>query len=349
MKFFFALVLVLTGLACTPASAVLVAYEGFDYAEGTDQDVSTLNGGTDWAGPWGTHSGSVTTMDIGTGSLAIGNLLTTGNSRGGDASDSRNGRTFTNAIDGTQDAWISFVAQDTNQLGTAASFTLFSGGSGGVGGTERMTIQETNGNWFTTIKNPIPPGNLFQTDTIGDGIDSDTRTFFLLHFDYASGDGDDTTVTIDLYTGGDLNGTPTMGESFVVPDFALSFDTIRITRDLAIDEIRIGTDRADVVPLASVPGDFNLNNVVDSADYVVWRKHLGGSDGPLNGNGDNSGNSSGVVDQADYDLWRAQFGNPVSIGASLASGTQTVPEPASLFLLIAGGIGSLSMILRHIR
>ncbi|MCC7475796.1 MAG: hypothetical protein IT425_10390 [Pirellulales bacterium] len=250
MKYSCAVVLLLMGLACMPASAAMIAYEGFDYTSGDNQAVSSLNGGTGWTGSWAKHSGSIDTMDIASGSLDLGNLLTTGNSRGGDTSDSRNGRTFTNAIDGTQDAWVSYVAQDSNLRGNteAASFTLFSGGTNGSGGSERMTIQEAGGNWYTTIRN-AGGTVIFNADTIGSGINGDTRTFFLLQFDYASGDGNDTTVTIDLYTGGDLNGTPTTSESYVITDYAMPFNTVRLTRDLAVDEIRIGTARADVVPV----------------------------------------------------------------------------------------------------
>jgi hypothetical protein len=58
---------------------------------------------------------------------------------------------------------------------------------------------------------------------------------------------------------------------------------------------------------ATLPGDFNNDNKVDAADYVVWRK-----------------NPSGFPPNA-YDTWRASFGNPVGSGASVES--SAVPEP----------------------
>ncbi len=82
-------------------------------------------------------------------------------------------------------------------------------------------------------------------------------------------------------------------------------------------------------PLA---GDFNLDNVVDAADYTVWRDNLGLSDAALNGNG--TGHPSGNVVAADYALWRSSFGNTLSGSIVLAgpSGT-SVPEPTSLGIL----------------
>ncbi len=57
---------------------------------------------------------------------------------------------------------------------------------------------------------------------------------------------------------------------------------------------------------AVLPGDFNLDDIVDSADYVVWRRNLGRtSDTPFSA-GDATGD--GAVDNADYLVWRQNFG-----------------------------------------
>ena len=66
---------------------------------------------------------------------------------------------------------------------------------------------------------------------------------------------------------------------------------------------------------ASLPGDFNNDHKVDSADYVSWRNNDG-------------------TPQA-YNTWRANFGK--TVGSGFGSGTQAaVPEPASLVLLVMG-------------
>lgn len=67
---------------------------------------------------------------------------------------------------------------------------------------------------------------------------------------------------------------------------------------------------------AGLPGDFNLDNKVDAADYVFWRKNLG--------------------DNPRYVLWRSHFG--AGTGAGL--GSLTVPEPAT-FSFVATIIAAL--------
>lgn len=59
----------------------------------------------------------------------------------------------------------------------------------------------------------------------------------------------------------------------------------------------------------SLPGDFNGDGVVNSADYTVWRSNF---DAPYT--------------SADYTVWRDNFG-------ATAPSTVSVPEPATIFLL----------------
>jgi hypothetical protein len=67
----------------------------------------------------------------------------------------------------------------------------------------------------------------------------------------------------------------------------------------------------------AVPGDYNNNGTVDTADYVLWR-----NGGPLQ----NEVDTPGVVNDADYTAWRARFGNVSGSGSSLEA---AVPEPAA--------------------
>jgi hypothetical protein len=60
-----------------------------------------------------------------------------------------------------------------------------------------------------------------------------------------------------------------------------------------------------VVP--QLAGDYNGDDVVDAADYTVWRDTLG-STSDLRANGDNTGAGAGVIDQADYTAWLNNFG-----------------------------------------
>lgn len=63
-------------------------------------------------------------------------------------------------------------------------------------------------------------------------------------------------------------------------------------------------------PNIVLDGDFNRDDVVDAADYTVWRDGLGDK-----------------YSAADYELWRTNFG--VSAGAAVAEASIAVPEPAS--------------------
>jgi autotransporter-associated beta strand protein len=90
--------------------------------------------------------------------------------------------------------------------------------------------------------------------------------------------------------------------------------------------------------IASFPGDYNGNGIVDAADYTVWRDRLGQTFQLTNENPDDT--NPGVVDQDDYTYWKSQFGQSVgSASAGVASAARseslaTVPEPATLVLLI---------------
>jgi hypothetical protein len=67
-----------------------------------------------------------------------------------------------------------------------------------------------------------------------------------------------------------------------------------------------------------LPGDFNQDGTVDAADYVVWRKS----------------NAA----QREFEDWRANFGNSLGTGSG-ASANNTVPEPASVVLLLLTMVG----------
>lgn len=75
-------------------------------------------------------------------------------------------------------------------------------------------------------------------------------------------------------------------------------------------------------------GDYNGDQVVDAADYTLWRDTFGQTGTSLAADGD----QSGEVDMGDYTLWQNNFGSTASISSSTASSAQ-VPEPVSAALL----------------
>ena len=82
------------------------------------------------------------------------------------------------------------------------------------------------------------------------------------------------------------------------------------------------TNRDDDAQLAlsQLVGDYNLDGIVDSGDYIVWRANLG-SNVPAFSGADGSGN--GQIGPEDYDLWRRNFGK--SLDAELSRPTPQLP------------------------
>jgi hypothetical protein len=114
----------------------------------------------------------------------------------------------------------------------------------------------------------------------------------------------------------------TTGRGFIgfIDDFRI-YDYV--LTPLQVENVRqqglVGNTTAPYKP----PGDFNGDNKIDAADYVVWRKD------PMAHGGDNG-----------YASWRANFGSSAGSGASLAS--NAVPEPNTcLMTLFVGVVGML--------
>ncbi|WP_197528422.1 beta strand repeat-containing protein [Aeoliella mucimassa] len=117
---------------------------------------------------------------------------------------------------------------------------------------------------------------------------------------------------------GTISGSPTL----MLPALELG---------LVWDDSELLTEGMLAIVLQPLEGDFNGDGVVSIADYTVWRDNLGAdTDDALNGNGDGI---DGVT-VADYDVWKGNFG--ATWAASLdAVGGAAVPEPTSIFLLVA--------------
>jgi exopolysaccharide biosynthesis protein len=61
-------------------------------------------------------------------------------------------------------------------------------------------------------------------------------------------------------------------------------------------------------------GDYNQNNFIDAADYVVWRNSIGGSTA--------------------LSAWKQRFGRSGSSVNASAAGVESIPEPASIMVLL---------------
>ena len=94
-----------------------------------------------------------------------------------------------------------------------------------------------------------------------------------------------------------------------------------------VARIDIGAFEVQPDPGPFLLGDYNLDGIVDAADYTVWRDTLGQSAMPFSGA---DGDGSGVIDQPDYDVWKADFGNTLPPGsAAIASASIQPPDALS--------------------
>jgi cytochrome c peroxidase len=83
-------------------------------------------------------------------------------------------------------------------------------------------------------------------------------------------------------------------------------------------------------PFVTLPGDYNGDGVVDSADYVVWRKNFGDTTSLIA-----DGNNDHHVDNLDYDVWRHNLGKTwqnLTPGSGAGIAGSAVPEPSAAAL-----------------
>lgn len=99
-------------------------------------------------------------------------------------------------------------------------------------------------------------------------------------------------------------------------------------------------DGNDVALLAvsGIDGDYSNNGVVDAADYVLWRMHVGADEGTLLNDAD-----GGQIGTDQYNTWKANFG--ITLGSGSLSGA-LVPEPESLGLLLLAAAAIVARCLR---
>ena len=73
--------------------------------------------------------------------------------------------------------------------------------------------------------------------------------------------------------------------------------------------------------LSVLPGDYNMDGLVDGADFTIWRDALNSR---LAGDAAADGNGNGIVDQDDFQIWVDQFGTSYRASPMRAA---PVPEP----------------------
>ncbi len=102
-----------------------------------------------------------------------------------------------------------------------------------------------------------------------------------------------------------------------------------------LDDFRIANRAltpAEVYALATVPpllGDYNRNNVVDLADYTVWRDNLGSAVLPYHSA---DGNGDGRIALDDHLVWKSRFGQRAASPAAAAMVESAATSSTSLAL-----------------
>lgn len=81
--------------------------------------------------------------------------------------------------------------------------------------------------------------------------------------------------------------------------------------------------------------DFDGDNDVDGADFLIWQRGVGNMSADLE---DGDANDDNSVDGLDLDIWRTEFGMPQTQVA-----TSAIPEPSGLGLLALGS-GALALV-----
>lgn len=166
-----------------------------------------------------------------------------------------------------------------------------------------------------------------------------------LDFDGFSASGDSTVLTTDLpasseqlaLVGGAEHqftatfATTTVGHFTATYNILLSDENLPGAQNKSLTLTLTGQ-----IAAALLPGDYDNDGVVDSADYIIWRKSLD-TGTPL---AYNETASIGVVDAQDYLAWRQNFGATRASGSQLSDAGTAVPEPATSILLLLGLFGT---------
>jgi hypothetical protein len=195
-----------------------------------------------------------------------------------------------------------------------------------------ITGEHTGVRLFDAATLTITGGSIIGESSTGIAIGPDTMATVMIHGGTISGGVD------DLVNNSPQSRIQIYGreESFILPLGEVTAESGNITGVFAdgtpFDFSFFRGGGGGIIELvaaaAGIPGDYNSDGTVDAADYVVWRKNVGGPAGTLPNDPD-----GGAIGSAQYNTWRANFGVSAN-SAESPSLPGSVPEPASAVLLI---------------
>jgi len=264
-------------MSTTTVLAGLIAYEGFDYDPG---NIATLNGGTGWTAAWTSNS---TTGSVVSGGLTYtdtnGNqLVVSGNSAvsSGQAASAQTVRDLPQTGTGGTTTWLSYIGQrlaphataDEN-LARAASLQIHDVGTSPV---EKLAIGKgTTNPPSQTNWSILHSGNV--ANAVYSTVPQLSQAFLVVRIDHLG----DTTVPDNawLWVNPLLSSEPNTADAaaLFIGAIDFSYDRIRIFAgntsggnpyaQIAYDEIRFGTEYADISPF--IPGIPEPGTVILSA------------------------------------------------------------------------------------
>jgi autotransporter-associated beta strand protein len=220
------------------------------------------------------------------------------------------------------------LANNASSATGTGAVTIASGAT--LGGTGKVIGAVTN-------NGVIAPGvSGVGTLSVGGGVTDGASSSWSIELSGATADKLAVPGNVDLTAADSLNVTGTgTGSSWIIGTYTGTltgtFDTVTPGYSVSYTGGNITLSTA----VAALPGDYNQNGVVDSADYVLWRNNVGQPAGTLPND-----TAGGTIGDAQYSLWRSNFGNHSGAGSGLGAGS-AVPEPTTIGMLLLGLLGFL--------
>jgi glucose/arabinose dehydrogenase len=219
--------------------------------------------------------------------------------------------------------------------GNAGQTAVLAGTLGGNGTLDHLTVK--NG---ATVAPGTSPGTLNVTGSftlqsgtleieIG-GTEPGTEYDRILVDGTASLEGGTLAVSlVDLGTG---QYEPGAGDTFAILVANGGFDTFGATMLPDLEPglewiVNPGGATMSLDVEIGMPGDYNLDGIVNAADYVVWRNTEGNA--VVRGSFAD-GDADGMINDGDYLVWVENFGD------TQAGGGAAVPEPTAVLLALCG-------------
>ncbi len=206
--------------------------------------------------------------------------------------------------------------------------TVTSGGIGGdlYGMDRRDSPDILNTDYYGRTDTPDPSAVLLQDDFLVEDMAIDAPVFTsaagsanlmeFLNAQYAGGEGIGDYVFLRLNVDADTTQRWSLGSGNISDDTQKPQLLYRALLGVFLD------------------GDYNRDGVVDTADYTVWRDHLGAPAGTLPNDP-----QSGTIGNDQYVTWRDNYG--ATLTASAAAQNAPVPEPAAWILVGLGFVFAL--------